>query len=206
MNGTTWRPGWARCALGWSLLCASCAQQDVVKARPGTPGISTPLPAGPEFYASSSGSPRGDGSVTKPWDLQTALSHPAPVTPGSTIWLRGGRYTGGTDRGGFLSKLTGTADAPIVVRPFPGERATVTNSLDVTGAYTWFWGFDITSTRQAATGTDYEYLVKVHAGVGNRFINLVIHDGPNTGVASFTPLYTSATQTTIYGCLIYNNG
>src|SRR5205823_5622477 len=33
-----------------------------------------------------------------------------------------------------------------------------------------------------------------------------IHDGPNTGVASFTPLYTSASQTTIYGCLIYNNG
>ncbi|PYP08522.1 MAG: hypothetical protein DMD56_12500, partial [Gemmatimonadetes bacterium] len=88
-----------------------------------------------------------------------------------------------------------------MVRPFPGERAIVTHSLDVRGSYTWFWGFDITSARQAATGTDYEYLVKVHAGVGNRFINLVIHDGPNTGLASFTPLYTSATQTTIYGCL-----
>jgi hypothetical protein len=134
------------------------------------------------------------------------LSQPAPVTPGSTIWLRGGRYTGGRYRGGFLSKLTGTADAPIVVRQFPGERAIVTNRLDATGSYAWFWGFDVTSARQAATGTDYEYLVGVHAGVGNRFINLVIHDGPNTGVATFTPLYTTATQTTIYGCLIYNNG
>src|SRR5207244_11111887 len=53
---------------------------------------------------------------------------------------------------------------------------------------------------------DYEYLVGAHAGTANRLINLVIHDGPNTGVASFTPLYTSASQTTIYGCLIYNNG
>src|SRR5437773_1414358 len=174
-------PGRAGCALAWSLRLASCAQQDVVKASPGTPG--TPLPAGPEFYASPTGSPLGDGSRTKPWDLQTALSQPAPVTPGSTIWLRGGRYTGGSDRAGFRSNLTGTADAPIVVRPFPGEHAIVTNSLDVTGSYTWFWGFEITSARQAATVTDYEYLVKVHAGVGNRFINLVIHDGPSSGVA-----------------------
>ena len=206
MTSTTWHPGWVHCALASSLLLASCLQQDVVKARPGTPGTGTPLPTGPEFYASPSGSPLGDGSRSKPWDLQTALSQPAPVTPGSTIWLRGGRYTGGTDRAGFLSKLTGTADAPIVVRQAPGERSIVTNSLDVTGSYTWFWGFDVTSARQAATGTDYEYLVGGHAGTGNRLINLVIHDGANTGVASFTPLYTTATQTTIYGCLIYNNG
>ncbi len=206
MTATTWHPGWVRCALASYLLLASCLQQDVVKARPGTPGTGTLLPAGPEFYASPSGSPLGDGSRTKPWDLQTALSQPAPVTPGSTIWLRGGRYTGGSDRAGFRSNLTGTADAPIVVRQLPGERSIVTNSLDVTGSYTWFWGFEITSARQGATGTDYEYLVKVHAGVGNRFINLVIHDGPSSGAASFTPLYTTATQLTIYGCLIYNNG
>jgi len=144
--------------------------------------------------------------VTKPWDLQTALNQPTAVTPGSTIWLRGGRYTGGSDHAGFRSSLTGTADAPIVVRQFRGERAIVTNSLDVRGSYAWFWGFEVTSARQAATGTDYEYLVGAHAGTANRLINLVIHDGPNTGVASFTPLYTSASQTTIYGCLIYNNG
>ncbi len=206
MTSTTWHPGWVHCALASSLLLASCLQQDVVKARPGTPGTGTPLPTGPEFYASPSGSPLGHGSLSKPWDLQTALNQPTPVTPGSTIWLRGGRYAGGSDRAGFRSTLTGTAEAPIVVRQFAGERAIVTNSLDVTGSYTWFWGFDVTSARQAVTGTDYEYLVKVHAGVGNRFINLVMHDGPNTGVASFSPLYTSATQTTMHGCLIYNNG
>jgi hypothetical protein len=205
LNATS-RPSCARWALGWSLLLASCAQQDVVKAGTGTPVMSIPLPVGPEFYVSPGGSPSGDGSLTKPWDLQTALNQPARVTPGSTIWLRGGRYAGGTSRGGFLTKLTGTADAPIVVRQFPGERAVVTNSLDARGSYAWFWGFEITSARQADTGTDYEYLVKVRAGIGNRFINLVVHDGPNTGVASFTPLYSTATQTTIYGCLIYNNG
>src|SRR5438093_12764244 len=149
-------------------------------------------------------------TATAPTQIYTLSLHDAlpisPVTPGSTIWLRGGRYTGGSDRAGFRSNLTGTADAPIVVRQFPGERAIVTNSLDVRGSYAWFWGFEVTSARQAATGTDYEYLVGAHAGTANRLRNLVIHDGPNTGVASFTPLYTSASQTTIYGCLIYNNG
>jgi hypothetical protein len=184
-----------RCPLAWSLLLASCAQHDVVKA-----------PDGPEFYAAPTGSSSGDGSLTKPWDLQTALNQPASVTPGSTIWVRGGKYTGGLDRGELRSTLTGTADAPIVVRQFPGERATVTNRLRFDGAYTWYWGFEITSAAQGASGTDYDYLVGVHSGVGNRFINLLIHDGPTSGVATFTPLYTSATQTAIYGCLIYNNG
>ncbi len=206
LSGTTSRPGRLRRAIAWWLLLASCTQQDVVKAPPGTPARNIPPPAGPQFYASPSGSPSGDGSLAQPWDLQTALNQPTVVTPGSTIWLRGGRYTGGTDRGGFRSKLIGTPDVPIVLRQFPGERAVVTNSLDVTGSYTWFWGFDITSARQADTGTAYEYLVKVRAGVGNRFINLVIHDGPNTGLATFTPLYTTATQTAVSGCLIYNNG
>src|SRR5207253_3121115 len=108
--------------------------------------------------------------------LQTALSQPALVTPGSTIWLRGGRYTGGTERGGFLSKLTGTHDAPIAVRQFPGERATVTNSLDVTGAYTWFWGFDITSGRQAATVTVSDNIV-----FNNEAFGLHIYSKPADG-------------------------
>lgn len=168
--------------------------------------MSAQLAAGPQFYVSPTGSASGDGSATKPWDLQTALKQPASVTPGSTIWLRGGSYAGGAYRGGFLSNLTGTPDAPIVVRQAPGERGLLTNRLYVVGSYTWFWGFDITSAPTAAPDTDYSYLVGVRSGAGNRFINLVIHDGPNTGVASFTPLYTTATQTTIYGCLIYNNG
>src|SRR5438477_465467 len=29
-------------------------------------------------------------------------------------------------------------------RQYPGERATVTNTLLVTGAYTWSWGFEVT--------------------------------------------------------------
>src|SRR6185295_4046668 len=42
------------------------------------------------FYVASNGSSSGSGSMTAPWDLQTALNHPAAVHPGDTIWVRGG--------------------------------------------------------------------------------------------------------------------
>ena len=69
------------------------------------------------FYAAPSGSAAGDGSVGRPWDLQTALTKPS-VMPGDSILLRGGTY-----EGAFTSNLTGTAQAPIRVQQYPGERA-----------------------------------------------------------------------------------
>jgi hypothetical protein len=72
------------------------------------------------FFASSTGTSAGDGSQARPWDLRTALSQPGAVRPGDTIWVRGGTYAGG-----HSSALNGTATAPIVVRNYNGERATV---------------------------------------------------------------------------------
>ncbi|MEK7061424.1 MAG: hypothetical protein AAB954_02070, partial [Patescibacteria group bacterium] len=46
-----------------------------------------------QYYVSPTGSASGNGSLENPWDLQTALNHPAVVHPGDTIWLRGGTYT-----------------------------------------------------------------------------------------------------------------
>jgi hypothetical protein len=78
------------------------------------------------------GSSSGNGSINNPWDLQTALNQPSSVQPGATIYLRGGIY-----RGKFVSQLSGSQSAPIVVRSYPGEWAvldgyktvTITNAL-----------------------------------------------------------------------------
>ena len=43
--------------------------------------------SGTSWYVSPTGTSQGDGSLGNPWDLQTALSHPAPVKPGDTVWL-----------------------------------------------------------------------------------------------------------------------
>ena len=184
------------------LLLAACALQDSVAPNdaPGTRGISANRSAGPApaFYVSPTGSPSGDGSFTEPWDLATALAGPAAVTPGSTIWLRGGTYTNALDPRGFASSLTGTADAPIVVRQFPGERATVTNILFVTGAYTWFWGFEVTNPAPQQ-GVMHGVHLK---GPGIKVINLVVHDATDDGIF----IGPEATGSEVTGSIVYNNG
>ena len=184
------------------LLLAACALQDSVAPNdaPGTRGISANRSAGPApaFYVSPTGSPSSDGSFTEPWDLATALAGPAAVTPGSTIWLRGGTYTNALDPRGFASSLTGTADAPIVVRQFPGERATVTNILFVTGAYTWFWGFEVTNPAPQQ-GVMHGVHLK---GAGIKVINMVVHDATDDGIF----IGPEATGSEVTGSIVYNNG
>ena len=113
-----------------------------------------PLRAG-EFYVAPSGQPGGDGSLSRPWDLQSALNQPATVKPGDIIWLRGGIY-----HGTYTSALTGTASAPIVVRQYPGERATIDGAdpserpiLVVNGSYAWYWGFEVMSSATTRVST-----------------------------------------------------
>src|SRR5512143_1567585 len=176
--------------------------------------------AGTDFYASPTGTTStapGTGTITTPWSLATALAQPAAVKPGDTIWLRGGTYAGT-----FTSYLTGTASQPIVVRQYPGERATLdggtvngVNLLTIVGAYTWFWGFELTSsstdrlsTQNTSSPTDvnrpHECIVnaqQVGSGVGVKIINMVIHNCMQ-GVA----LWVDATNAEVYGNLISYNG
>ena len=202
--------GYSRCgtgrgvvplALACLLLMPSCVLQDwaAPKDASGARGVSPNLsgPA-PDFYVSPTGSAAGDGSFTNPWDLATALNAPPAVTPGSTIWLRGGTYTNGTFFGGYWSNLTGSAAAPIVVRQYPGERATVTKFLIVRGAYTWYWGFEVVhDTPQVGDlfGID-------NRAPGTKLINLVVHDATATGIF----IGPEVSNAEVYGSISYNNG
>ena len=115
--------------------------------------------AGSDYFVSPNGLATNDGSEQHPIDLDTALSASGPVRPGDTVWLRGGVYQRAAveDSEGnivlYVSTLAGTADAPIVVRQYPGERATLDGVLApsvpvlvVNGHYSWFWGFEITNS------------------------------------------------------------
>ena len=73
-----------------------------------------------EFHVEPDGKADGNGGRDKPWDLQTALSHPKAVKPGDTIWLHGGTY-----KGSFKSELKGRKGERIVVRQAIGERAVI---------------------------------------------------------------------------------
>ena len=192
---------WARFALASLPLWGSCLPPDAV----GPQLCSSPQPSAhvsrdqaPEFHVSPTGSPSGDGSFAKPWDLATALDGPAAVTPGSTIWLRGGTYADGPFSGGYWSDLTGTADAPIVVRQYPGERATVQRFLIIRGAHTWYWGFEVVHPTPHA---GYTHAIN-NRGPETKLINLVVHDASASGIF----IGPEATNAEVYGSIVYNNG
>jgi hypothetical protein len=158
----------------------------------------------PGFYVTPTGTRSGDGSMSRPWDLATALSGAAGrVRPGDTIWLRGGTY-----HGSFTSTLIGTAANPIIVRQYPGERATINSGsvgqgLRVQGAYTYYWGFEVMSSNPTANSTS-GYGINNYNAIGAKFINLVIHDSPGQGFANWYA--NGARGVEIYGCILYNNG
>jgi len=180
-----------------------------------SPRVAQSPASGKSFYASPAGTPAGDGSLDAPWDLQTALGAPASVKPGDTIWLRGGTYTGT-----YICTLTGTADRPIVVRQYPGEYATIDDAslaspaISVRGSYTWFWGFEITSSdprRQTSQSGSNPSDIQRGDGIqiyedttpqpGLKFINLVVHD-----LRQGFSFWQMAVDGEISGCLIYYNG
>lgn len=159
---------------------------------------------GQSFHVAVSGTPQGDGSAGRPWDLTTALAQPATMQPGDTLWLGGGTYTGS-----FISALAGEEGRRITVKEAPAQHAIIDGSLEVRGQYATFWGFEVMNsnpvriTESAGPDpTDYKRptAVVVH-GRGTRIVNLVVHDA-GSGVAMWMP----AIDAEVYGCIIFNNG
>jgi hypothetical protein len=205
----------------WSLLVLEATGVALlVHGRPaennGPPPLRvlTPAPvvrsAPREFHVSPSGHCDNDGSAERPLDLATALSRKSPARPGDTIWLHGGIYSGT-----FESVLTGTPGAVIVVRQFPGERATIDSSpsskdaLLALGGWTWYWDFEVTNSDpnrfSAQKGSWPDDLGRgggiTARGPGLKFINLVVHD-----VAGGFGIWDESVGTEAYGNLVYYNG
>jgi hypothetical protein len=165
-----------------------------------------------EFFAAPDGSPHGNGSAEAPWDLATALAGPEAVQPGDTIWLMPGAY-----RGGFVSRLKGRPDAPIVVRGVRDGRVTIdTHPRDdrdngfflLQGADAVFRDFEVTCSHpQRVTEIGGSWPADIRRGAvdvrGDRLslINLVVHD-----CANGFGFWSEGEGGEISGCLIYNNG
>lgn len=170
-----------------------------------------PLQArGRTWIVAPSGRSGAAGTLEDPLDLRTALSANGPVRAGDQVLLRGGRYMGA-----YTSTLVGSPSAPIIVRNFEGERATIDgygappiqNVLTVRGADTWFWGLEIMTSDPRRT---FDYAADLDDtrptgvnifGTRIRIINCVIHDAL-TGVG----WWLESRDSEVYGTLIYNNG
>ena len=165
---------------------------------------------GRSFYASPDGQPGNSGGIDAPLDLHTALSEKSPAAPCDTIWLREGTY-----KGAFKSALKGSDYKPIIVRQYPGERATLDSAgmpgstLQVDGAWAWYWGFEVTNSDPQRVSKEpgaWPSDLRRGTGVGSRgtnlkFINLVVHDN-----ARGFEVNSESISTEVYGNLIYYNG
>ncbi len=177
------------------------SEQVNVTNTTGSTGGSTPPPTGTHagWYVTPSGNSGGSGSATSPWDLTTALGGAGGrIHPGDTVWLRAGRYGSGEGRSDYHATLTGTSTAPIIVRAYPGERATIDGDVAVDGSYTWYWGFELANTN---TSTQDIQGINSHCP-GCRFINLIVHDHSGDGFG----LWSEGPNQVAYGNIIYNNG
>lgn len=169
-----------------------------------------------DHFAAPTGSPTGDGTIARPWDLDTALGSPSgsqssSVKPGDTIWLRGGIYIPATDNG-YISHVTGTPSSPIIVRNYNGERATLqagTNAyvLAIYGSDTWYWGLEgatagvsRTANQPGSFNNPLAFGFAIY-GPDIKIINCVVHD-----TAQGFSGYNSSPNAEIYGNLSYYNG
>jgi hypothetical protein len=169
-----------------------------------------------EFFTSPTGSPQGDGSRLRPWDLVTALADNTKtqnvnkvVKPGDTVWLRGGTYGTGTNN--YYCTLSGTSNSPIVVRGYPGERAVVDGEISdkapnqAPGSFTTFWGFEVTSTARRTNDMSGRLPGLTLCGSGHKIINMVIHDTSEAciGFGSTDP---KSIGPEVYGCILWGCG
>jgi hypothetical protein len=172
-----------------------------------------------EWYAGPRPGPGGYGTRTDPWDLESTLAGRRLVAPGDTLWVLPGTYRY-IDRTvgavGFPVELAGRKDRPIVVRALPGARATIDGGLNIRGPASWLTiadleivvseNFSMPRRVDEPGSHPISYArpwggLNAYVGQGCKYVNLVIHD--NAQGVSF---WHGATDSELYGCLIYDNG
>jgi hypothetical protein len=191
-----------------ALSCALFAQE--APAAPWSEAVPR-VPQARHFYAAPDGKPENPGTAEAPSDLAGALAGRLKLAPGDVLWVRGGAY-----RGKFEVRLAGAENAPVHVRTYPGERATILDSgLTVVPGTDdlWIWDLELAGSipnerrETKQTGSWPSDLpgtggLTIHAGKRCKYVNLLIHDNVHGGVG----WWVGSTDSEMHGCVIYGNG
>lgn len=165
----------------------------------------------PVDHKTTPGKATGNGSLSKPWDLQTALSqNNSVVNGGAIIWLHKGVYNGR-----YISTISSSNNKKITVSPYGKDEVVLNGNLpsklgvvlEVKGGNVIFKNFTITflgNFSRLQTEVNFQKVDGIsHVdGENCEFINLTIHNVPGSGIGSWKR--TGGTK--IEGCTIYNNG
>jgi hypothetical protein len=162
----------------------------------------------PGFHVSTTGKPDGDGTAARPWDLATALKPAPAVKPGDTVWVHGGVYSGA-----FVSKLQGTDGAPVTLRSYPGEWATIDGKGATDPTLQIYKGFAVFRDLEITNSDPTRFTTKRPSGIyveakNIKLVNLAVHD-TGTGVICNSATATApelAPELEIYGSLLWANG
>jgi len=148
------------------------------------------------------------GTIDSPWTLQYAFQGAGgQVQPGATVYLRGGTYTHAADSDGDIN-VSGSSEAPITFRSYPGEWAVIDAAYTGRSAVRFF-GSDVilrdvelvNSDPQRDVGQQGRSDLTYWKGPRCRLINSVLHDGGNA-----VGFWAESHDSEVYGCLIYNTG
>lgn len=160
----------------------------------------------------NAGKANGNGSLDRPWDLQSALTQsPDIVGPGDTIWIHSGTYNGR-----YVSTLSSNdIRRKIVVAPFKNDKVILNGNIEsgrnsvlqVKGKNVVYKNFEVTFIGTFSRNESDKEFKKVDgidhvSGVNCVFINLKIHNNPGVGFGSWKRTGGSI----ISHCKIFNNG
>jgi hypothetical protein len=170
-----------------------------------------------EWFVGADGKPSNSGVKDAPWDIVSALGGEHKVQPGDTISMLGGVYK--IDRNLMHTcvplKLAGTADKPIVIKPFENAHVAIDGGIETSAPaafvhvqgleiYVNEWLTKVTSKQKGPWPTD---VPKSYGGIHDtggkncKYINMVVHNN-----AEGFELWCDALNTEVCGCLIYDNG
>lgn len=165
-------------------------------------GNPTPVATGTNYYVAPGViSMPGDNTGGRAINYPTSFSYAASgangvIQPGSTIWLRGGTYTGAMN----LS-VNGSSGSPITFRNYNRERAIYDGQggngvFDTTGAYLQIWGLEFLDSQRASVAINPYGTTTGNDDLTLKYINVISHDngiGPGPAMEE-------------YGSILYNNG
>lgn len=80
-----------------------------------------------EFYLSPKGDDSAEGSMENPWKTFRFATRPGRISPGDTLFLRGGTYF---EKGIIRIGVSGTAEKPITIRNFENETPVIDGSRE----------------------------------------------------------------------------